>query len=128
MVYFCPNCFKEIVSWTNVCPYCHFHLNDWEMFNFDEKLVRALNHPDTFARRRVAWLLGERRAAMAFMDLLNVFQSASDPYFKAEIIRALAKIDRQKTLELISQKHIKKESIIVRKAFAEINVERSNSS
>jgi HEAT repeat protein len=98
------------------------------MFNFDEKLVRALNHPDTFARRRVAWLLGERRAAMAFMDLLNVFQSASDPYFKAEIIRALAKIDRQKTLELISQKHIKKESIIVRKAFAEINVERSNSS
>lgn len=96
------------------------------MSDFDEKLIQALNHPDTFACRRAAWLLGERRAATAFVELLNAFQSASDPYFKAEIIRALVKIDRRKTLELIRQEDIIKESIIVQKAFPETNAEQSN--
>jgi HEAT repeat protein len=112
-----------MTSQADTCPYCKYHTADWEDVNFDEKLGGALKHPDTSTRRRAAWLLGERRAATAFMDLLNAFKSSSDPYFKAEIIRTLIKINRQKTKELISQKHIEKESIIVQKAFAEINVE-----
>lgn len=128
MVHFCPNCFREIASQVDICPFCHYHIADWGNFNFDEKLSRALEHPDSFTRRRAAFLLGERKTASAFDALLETFQSASDPYFKAEILQALFKIDRRKTLTQLTREQINKESVIVQKIFENATSEKTNGS
>lgn len=128
MVYFCPDCFMEIAPETDVCPNCDYHITDWENINFNKKLTCALNHPDSFTRRRVAFLLGERKATSAFSALLDAFHDSADPYFKAEILQALLKINRRKTLKQFGQEKIKRESVIVKKVVAGLLAERNDGS
>lgn len=119
MVYFCPNCFEEIPSQADTCPHCGYRLAEWGAADFDEKLTRALRHPEPFTRRRAAYVLGERKTASAFTALLAAFQNDSDPYFKAEILRALLKIDPRKTRRIFNEKKLEEESIVVRAAWAD---------
>ncbi len=119
MIYFCPQCMREMAAQARVCPACGFEIKDWEHFDFDEKLINAIHHWDTFTRQRAVYLLGERRTRKAFRSLYEAFQMAQDPYLKAEILRSLFKINRQKTFKLFARKPLKKESIIVQTVFAE---------
>lgn len=119
MVCFCPNYFSKIDAGTATCPWCQYHMIEWENAAYDEKLVRALNHPDSFTRRRAAFLLGKRKTASAFAALQEAFESASDPYLKGEILRALFKIDPRKAQRGLTPEQLKKESVIVRTAWAD---------
>jgi len=122
MTYFCPSCLNEIQSQAEICPICGYDLKKWDDLHFDEKLIQALHHPEPFTRRRAAYLLGERRTASAFLPLWDAFQSASDPYLKAEILRALLMINQRNILELFNKEQIKEESIIVQRVFTDFKV------
>lgn len=126
MVYFCPNCFSKIIPKTDFCPHCQHYITDWENYNFDEKLTHALNHPDSFTRRRAAFLLGKRKANSAYSALQNAFQNSVDPYFKAEILQALLKINRRKALKQFDREKIKRESVIVQKVIDGSIAEENN--
>jgi hypothetical protein len=44
---------------------------------------------------RAVYFLGERKTRAALEPLKAAFHSSTDPYFKAEVLQALAKIDVQ---------------------------------
>lgn len=123
MIHFCPQCMNEMSAQDQVCPACGFEMKNWDDFDFDEKLIQAIHHWDNFTRQRAVYVLGERKTRKAYQTLYKAFWGAADPYFKAEILRTLFKIDRRKTLKLFHSKQLKKESIIVQAVFTENRTE-----
>jgi len=93
MHYFCPSCYAEILEDTKIFPQCHFHLDRWDGVDYDQKLISAIHHKETFTRMRAVHVLGERKTTAATAPLKAAFRSATDPYFKAEILSALLKSD-----------------------------------
>ncbi len=89
---------------TRYCPACFAH-NDWDedrceacgaglasADSFDERLVWALDHPDTATAMLAADLLARRDARSAIDRLIEATDSA-DPYRAAAAARALAAFD-----------------------------------
>ncbi len=120
MHYFCPNCFAEIEEHTRTCPQCGFQLDQWDDLDYDQKLMAAIHHKETFTRMRAVYFLGERRTQAAIEPLQAAFLAATDPYFKAEILSALWKIDPHEFDRFVRSIDLARESAIVQKRVEQI--------
>lgn len=89
---YCPACWNEVPAEASRCPACGADLEALDAASFDEKLVRALRHPEPATRRRVVEILGRRRNRAAVPALLALWREGSDPYLSAEICHALGRI------------------------------------
>jgi len=62
MIYYCNNCWKEIKVNDKTCPFCSSNQNNLEQESFLQKLIRALNHPESGTPIRAANILGKLNA------------------------------------------------------------------
>lgn len=91
-VFFCPACWSEVPEQAALCPACGADLEALDRAEFDEKLIRALDHPEPLTALRAAEILGWRRTARAVPALLARYRSGADPFLAAEIALALGRI------------------------------------
>lgn len=91
-VFFCPSCWTQIAQGALVCPVCQADLAALDREQFDDKLIRALRHPERLTARRAAWILGQKRTRVAVPALLARYRTGVDPFLGAEIAAALRRI------------------------------------
>jgi len=68
---------------------------------YEEKLLRALRHPEQETRMRAVEILGQLRTQRAVPSLQALLYEANDPYLIGGIIRALAAIEGKSLIEEI---------------------------
>ena len=116
--WFCPRCWASVSESTTVCPGCGADLSSLDRASYDEKLTRALWHPDGETARRAASLLGARRDTVAVGALIDRYHARPDPYLAADIVRALRQIDSAEAV--VALKEIARSApVLVRRALAE---------
>jgi HEAT repeat protein len=97
MVYFCPACWK-VVSQGAVCPACGADLRGFEKETYEEKLIRALSHPEATVPVRAATILGELRSKEAVEPLIRLAISNPDPYIREAAVIALGEIGDERAV------------------------------
>lgn len=91
--YFCLNCWNEIDKDVTICPYCGADQKKLDKIEFNEKLIRAIYHPEPETPIRVANILAKLKLKSAIPDLFNRLVNEKDPYIIEAIVEALIEID-----------------------------------
>ena len=102
MIYFCPSCGNEIKN-EDVCPECGVDLKVLAQEGYEEKLIRALRHPEPTVPIRVAAILGKLRSRAAVEPLIEMALSSTDPYIQEAAVTALGTIGDARALPCLSQ-------------------------
>jgi HEAT repeat protein len=97
MTLYCWSCFLEVRPGSGICPRCGKR-QDTDQREYLDKLRAALAHPLAETRRRVIFLLGEKRALETVDDLGRIAKTESDPFLAEEAAIALGKIGEDKAL------------------------------
>lgn len=91
--FYCPLCWREIAQSTTHCPGCQADieavLTQWD---YVEKLIAALKHPEPTTPIRAAWILGERKEQRAVEPLSRLVLESRDPFIAEAAVEALGKI------------------------------------
>jgi HEAT repeat protein len=93
MIFYCTNCWKEINKDILTCPYCGADQNELMNATFNDKLIKALNHPEPQTQIRAANILAHLKMKESVPHLLNKLENEKDPYIIKAIVLALIKID-----------------------------------
>ena len=105
LTYYCPSCWREVGS-ASVCPACGTELQSLSGESYEEKLIRALRHPEPTAPIRAATILGNVRSRAAVEPLIDLAILSTDPYIQEAAVAALGRIGDARalpTLERLSQ-------------------------
>ena len=86
-----------------MCPECGVDLKELAQEGYEEKLIRALRHPEPAAPIRVAAILGELRSRAAVEPLIEMALSSTDPYIQEAAVTALGTIGDARALPCLSQ-------------------------
>jgi HEAT repeat protein len=89
---FCPYCWREIQRGIQTCPYCGSDLREFEKLSYEQKLLRATDHPIRENRMLAIQLLGDLRSSPAVDVFKNLLETEQDIYVIGEIVRALRAI------------------------------------
>lgn len=95
---YCPACFAQNAWDDERCRACAMSLATDE--SYDERLLWALDHPDTATAMLAADLLA-RRDARSAIDRLIEATSSPDPYRAAAAARALTGFDDDRAREAV---------------------------
>jgi HEAT repeat protein len=87
----------------SVCPACGAELRPFSEESFEEKLIRALNHPEPSTPIRAATILGRRRSTAAVEPLIALGLSTSDPYIQEAVAMALGEIGDPRARECLER-------------------------
>jgi HEAT repeat protein len=120
---YCPACWTEVPVGATDCAACGADIASLDAAEFDEKLLRALRHPEAATRLRAAEILGRRRTPNAVSALLDRWREGADPYLGAEISRALGRIGGEQA-EAALREVAADPSVVVRAAVREALVHR----
>ena len=91
MIYFCPSCGNEIKN-EDVCPECGVDLKELAQEGYEEKLIRALRHPEPTVPVRAATILGDLGSRAAVEPLIEIGVSSEDLYIQEAAVVALGRI------------------------------------
>lgn len=119
MVFFCPQCWKEINAADAKCPHCGADITEHERKGFEEKLINALNHPERETVQRAVWILGRLKSVKAIEPLKGLFEQTDNPFIKIEILNTLDEIATQEAVDFIA-KSMNSEVSMVRRIAREI--------
>ena len=97
LTYFCPSCWCEVGA-ANVCPKCRADLRDFAGESYEQKLIRALHHPEPTVPIRAAAILGKLGSRAAVEPLLEIAEPAPDPYIQEAAVEALGRIGDDRAL------------------------------
>jgi len=86
-----------------VCPECGVDLKELAQEGYEEKLIRALRHPEPTVPIRVAAILGKLRSRAAVEPLIEMALSSTDPYIQEAAVTALGTIGDARALPCLSQ-------------------------
>jgi HEAT repeat protein len=103
MIFFCPNCWKEISGVPAVCHHCAHKISSWDEKAFTEKLLQALSHPEPETAIRAVYLLGEKRTAEAIDTLTRLFRRTKNPFLQSEVVEAIGKIGGDTAFSLLME-------------------------
>ncbi len=92
MIFYCPNCWRELPSEQGLCVHCGQEVSVGHEKTFTEKLVQALSHPEPMTQMRAVYLLGEKRVGEVVGSLAQLFRRNKNPFLQTEIIEAIGKI------------------------------------
>jgi HEAT repeat protein len=101
MVFYCPNCWKELSGAQEGCPYCGQKISSWDEKAFTDKLLQTLSHPEPETPARAVYILGERKTTEAVAALTRLFQRSKNPFLEGEIIEAMGKIGGDAAFSLL---------------------------
>lgn len=114
--WFCPACWAEVERATESCPRCGSDLGALDASFYEEKLRRALWHPEGFTARRAAWLLGRRRDAGAVGALAErATEQGCGLHLTVAIAEALAAIGTREARAALRRLHEREERPLVRR-------------
>ena len=102
VTYYCPSCWREVGS-ALACPACGAELQNFSKESYEEKLIRALRHPELTVPVRAATILGELRSRSAVEQLIEVAVSSSDSYIQEAAVVALGRIGDSKALSCLAR-------------------------
>ncbi len=97
VTYYCPSCWSEIGT-ALVCPICGADVRCLADETYEQKLIRALDHPEPTVPIRAATILGELGSRAAVEPLIKVARSGPDPYIQEAAIAALGCIGDPRAL------------------------------
>jgi HEAT repeat protein len=101
MTHFCPECWRSVPEGARQCPHCGSDLgND---LSYEDKLLRALQHPVPETRYLAVQLLGDIRSTRAVPEFARILAEERDPYLLRAVLRALAEINSDESSRLIRQ-------------------------
>ncbi len=100
MIYYCTNCWKEILVSERVCPHCGFDQNELENESYTQKLIRALNHPEPATPVRAANILSKINAKEAVPHLLNKLKTETDPFIIEAFVKALLHLEPDTKIQI----------------------------
>ena len=103
MIFFCPNCWKEIPGAEGVCPHCDHKISSWDEKAFTDKLLQALSHPEPETQGRAVYLLGEKKTTKALDALARLFRRSKNPFLQSEVIEAMGKIGGDAVFFLLTE-------------------------
>jgi HEAT repeat protein len=92
LIQFCSTCWAENLIDATVCDRCGTLLSETEPIFYDQKLMRALQHPVPEVREMVAMLLGLRQDRHALPVLLARLLEESDIGVLCAISKALGQL------------------------------------
>lgn len=121
MVFFCPQCWKEINAADAKCPHCGADITEHEKKEFEEKLINALRHPERETVQRAVWILGRLKSVKAVMPVIKLFEQTDNSFLKMEILDALGEIGTPAAGDFIVRSVDSKISIVKEKAKRLIN-------
>jgi HEAT repeat protein len=119
LTYFCPSCWNEVGT-VGVCPRCGADLHDFAGESYEEKLIRALRHPEPTVPIRAATILGELGSRAAVGPLIDIATSATDPYIQEAVVEALVKIGDPRARSCLER--LSREGAVRVRAAAEIAI------
>ena len=102
MNYYCPSCWSEVGT-ASVCPACGTELQSLSGESYEDKLIRALRHPEPTVPIRVATILGELGSRTAVEPLIEVAVSGLDPYIQEAAVVALGRIGDSEALSCLTR-------------------------
>jgi HEAT repeat protein len=116
MTFYCPNCWHEIDPKLSICPYCGANQEALSEEEYDEKLIRALHHPEPMTPIRAAYILGERQMKRAVSVLEKTIEENSDPYLVQACIVAIGKIGVKESVTFLENCLLPNHGVLARKA------------
>jgi HEAT repeats len=102
VIYYCPSCWSEVGD-ASVCPVCGADVRGLAGEAYEQKLIRALHHPEPTVPVRAATILGELGSATAVQPLVEVALSSTDPYLQEAAVTALGSIGDRRALPCVSR-------------------------
>jgi HEAT repeat protein len=96
MIFYCPSCWAEVARAHKACPACGADLQNLSEESYEEKLIRALRHPEPATPVRAAAILGELRSNAAVLPLMERAEHTEDPYLQEAIAQALGTIGHER--------------------------------
>lgn len=114
MIYFCPNCWKEIDKDAVVCPYCKADIRAIDRKDYISKLIHALNHPEPETPIRAAEILGNLKVKEAIPELTNLVENNNDLYIKEAGVKALSDIGDKSIIPILKKWSLQNQPLIVR--------------
>lgn len=99
--FFCPGCWKEIAERDERCPHCGYALGEYQGLSYEQKLIRALDHPIRENRMMAVRILGDLKSQAAVPALGALLDRESDYYVIRETVGALHKIGTSEAIRLI---------------------------
>lgn len=113
MIFYCPNCWRELSDGQRLCALCHRAVSAWDEKTFEAKLLQAILHPEPMTQNRAVYLLGEKKSSQALGPLAELFRQTLNPFLKSEIVEAAAKIGGEGACSLLIEA-LRDPSFIVR--------------
>ena len=91
--FFCPSCWAEIREEQDPCPFCGCAISALlEGKTYTDRLIDALNHPESTTPVRAAHILGMRRDGEAVPFLTRKAIDTHDVFLALACVEALGKI------------------------------------
>jgi HEAT repeats len=91
LTHFCPACWKEVAE-VPACPACGADLRRFQAESYEQKLIRALRHPEPTVPVRAATILGELGSRAGVEPLMEVASTSADLYIQEAAVIALGRI------------------------------------
>ena len=108
ITFYCPSCWEVINEELKTCPNCGYVLDDFNKFEYEEKLLAALHHSVSERRIMAAQILGNRECEKALPEFLKIIESGETNYFFLRaVLQAATKISHplSKTILKKAAKH-----------------------
>jgi HEAT repeat protein len=119
ITHYCPECWNEIGD-ERVCPKCRADFQHLAKESYEEKLIRALRHPEPTVPVRAAMILGELRSKAGVPALIESALNTKDPYLQEAAVQALGAIGNQEALPCLE--HLRQKGALRVRAAAELAV------
>jgi HEAT repeat protein len=113
LVQFCSNCWAENLLDATVCERCGTALNETRPGGYDQKLIRALQHPVPETREMAAHLLGQRRAQQALPILLSRLFEETDIGVLCAISKALGQLGGSQAATALAERLAQANALVV---------------
>jgi HEAT repeat protein len=117
ITHYCPECWNEIGE-QRVCPKCGVDLQHFAKEPYEEKLIRALRHPEPTVPVRAAMILGELRSEAGVTALIETAFNTRDPYLQEAVAQALGAIGNKEALPCLE--HLRMEGALRVRVAAEL--------
>lgn len=112
MYFYCYHCWSDFEEKGVSCPKCGKELSSFSAWNFHDKLIHALDHPERLTLQRVIWIIGNLRLEKAVPKLSLLARDCQDFVIVSEIINTLIKIGSAEAIKIVEELSTHTSSIV----------------